>query len=100
VTEPSPCQSCGACCAYAAHWPRFSLEEDAEIARIPPALIAADGSGMRWAGDRCAALSGKIGLSTACTIYDARPHVCRACEPGDAECNTARQRFGLAPLSV
>lgn len=92
------CQACGACCAYSRSWPRFSLESDAELARIPAALVAADGSGMRCDGDRCAALIGDIGVSTACTIYADRPLVCRACEPGDAECLTARARFGLAPL--
>lgn len=96
----SPCQSCGACCAYAPDWPRFSLEDDAAIARIPAALVAANGSGMRWTGNRCAALSGEIGKSTACAIYDLRPDVCRACRPGDAECNMARQRHGLPEIAA
>lgn len=91
------CQACGACCAYSRGWPRFSLESEDEIARIPDALVAAGGSGMRCEGDRCAALTGEIGVRTACAIYADRPLVCRACEPGDAECRTARARFGLAP---
>lgn len=89
------CQSCGACCAYSHDWPRFSLEDDSAIGRIPDRLVNADGSGMRCAGDRCLALTGEIGVATACAIYAVRPDVCRACMPGDPECLTARARYGL-----
>jgi hypothetical protein len=95
----SPCQACGACCAHSAEWPRFSLESEAALSRIPAALIDASGSGMRCAGNRCAALAGSVGVSTACTIYAVRPEVCRTCEPGDAECGIARRGAGLAALT-
>jgi uncharacterized protein len=92
------CQACGACCAYSREWPRFSTEDDAELARIPPALVD-DGQGrMRCEGDRCTALVGDVGIATSCAIYAVRPHVCRTCQPGDPECTMARQRHGLAPL--
>lgn len=94
----SPCQSCGACCAYARDWPRFSIETDDEIAAIPRYLVDADGTGMRWTGSRCAALDGEVGVATACGIYAHRPAVCRECQPGDDECLTARRRHGLGPL--
>ncbi|WP_430691664.1 YkgJ family cysteine cluster protein [Mesorhizobium captivum] len=90
------CQSCGACCAYSADWPRFSTEEDAELDRIPEALVAADQSGMRCEGGRCAALRGEVGKGTACAIYEVRPHVCRACMPGGGDCLMARDMYGLA----
>ena len=51
----------------------------------------------KW-GDRCAALSGKVGEATACTIYAVRPEVCRTCMPGDVECQMARKRHGLPAL--
>lgn len=89
------CRSCGACCAYSAEWPRFSLESEEAIARIPPALVDDVHGRMRCEGDRCAALAGEVGVATACTIYADRPDVCRACEPGDPECLTARRRYGL-----
>ena len=92
------CQSCGACCAYSANWPRFSTEDDAALELIPPDLVNAAQSGMRCDGDRCAALAGRIGVATSCTIHHIRPEVCRTCMPGDAECNMARRRFGLRPL--
>jgi Fe-S-cluster containining protein len=59
------CQSCGACCSYSAGWPRFTLEEDSQLERIPAVLVAVDGSGMRCEGDRCSALSGTVGERTA-----------------------------------
>lgn len=89
------CQACGACCAYSRSWPRFTLEEDADIDRIPVAYISDDLAGMRCIGDRCSALAGEIGVATSCTVYSIRPEVCRACQPGDDACQMARQRFGL-----
>ena len=74
------CQSCGACCAYSKEWPRFSTETDADLERIPAALV------------------GEVGIATACSVYGVRPQVCRTCLPGDDECAMARQRFGLAPI--
>ena len=96
--DASLCQACGACCAYAADWPRFSTETDAELDRIPAALVAPSLAGMRWSGDRCAALDGTIKVATACRIYADRPHVCRACQPGDDACTMARTKWGLEPL--
>ncbi|MBR0716684.1 YkgJ family cysteine cluster protein [Bradyrhizobium liaoningense] len=89
------CQSCGACCGYSANWPRFSIESDEELEKIPPAFVNERQSGMRCDGDRCSALQGKIGVSTSCGIYAVRPEVCRTCMPGDAECAMARRKFGL-----
>jgi Fe-S-cluster containining protein len=89
------CRACGACCSYSPEWPRFSLESDADIERIPRELVD-DGAGrMRCNGDRCTALVGEVGKSTSCAIYAVRPDVCRTCLPGDDECLTARRRFGL-----
>ena len=94
------CQACGACCAYSAEWPRFTLESDAALARIPEKFVAADLSGMRCSGGRCDALTGEIGSATACGIYDVRPDVCRACLPGDPECRLAREKFGMPALAA
>jgi uncharacterized protein len=96
----TPCQACGACCAYSSNWPRFSTEEDAALDLIPAELVNERGSGMRCEADRCAALKGKIGEMTSCSIYAARPEVCRTCMPGDAECTMARRKFGLPALAA
>jgi Fe-S-cluster containining protein len=92
------CQACGACCSYSSQWPRFSMEDDAQLDRIPPKYVSADETGMRCDGVRCAALSGEIGKATSCGIYELRPDVCRACMPGGDDCLMARQAHGL-PLS-
>lgn len=96
--DTAACRACGACCAYSAEWPRFSLESDAALARIPEALVSPSRGGMRCEGDRCAALEGEVGVETRCTIYDDRPDVCRACEPGDDACTIARRHIGLPDL--
>lgn len=93
------CQSCGACCAHSREWPRFTLESDDDIARIPPALIATDGSGMRCDGERCAALAGTINSAVSCTVYTVRPIVCRDCLPGDDACTMARTARNLPPIT-
>ena len=95
VLDESSCQSCGACCAYSAEWPRFSLEDESALAAIPEKFIDDSLGRMRCVGDRCSALVGAVGVATACAIYEVRPDVCRACQPGDDECLTARRRFGL-----
>jgi len=91
------CRSCGACCAFSKEWPRFTLEDDADLDRIPRELVDRRLGRMRCDGDRCDALVGEVGVSTSCRIYSVRPHVCRACEPGDDACRLARHRFGLQP---
>ena len=93
--DQASCQACGAGCAFSRDWPRFSTEDDADLDRIPCELVD-DGLGrMRCDGDRCAALLGEVGVSTACAIYEIRPEVCRACVPGDDACRMARRAFGL-----
>jgi Fe-S-cluster containining protein len=98
TSEQSPCQACGACCSYSANWPRFTTEDEPALDLIPAALVNNRLSGMRCEGDRCAALSGGIGIATACTIYALRPEVCRTCMPGDTECAMARKKHGLPVL--
>ncbi len=100
VHVDSPCQACGACCSYSSNWPRFTIEDDAALDLIPEKFVNDRLSGMRCDGDRCSALSGKVGVATACGIYALRPEVCRTCMPGDAECDMARRRHGLVVLTV
>ena len=96
----SPCQACGACCATSRNWPRFTTEDDAALDLIPHEFVNEKLSGMRCDGERCSALQGKVGVATSCGIYAMRPEVCRTCMPGDAECATARRRYGLPPVVI
>ncbi|HVI16179.1 MAG TPA: YkgJ family cysteine cluster protein [Pseudolabrys sp.] len=91
----SECRACGACCSFSAEWPRFSLESDVDLDRIPRAYADRERGRMRCRGNRCAALVGHVGVSTACAIYAIRPDVCRACLLGDDSCKMARRRFNL-----
>jgi len=104
VTDLSPraaelsaaaCQTCGACCSFSSEWPRFSLEDDAYLDRIPRAYVDDQHGRMRCDGSRCAALVGEVGTVTACAIYAMRPDVCRDCLPGDDACRMARRHFNL-----
>jgi Fe-S-cluster containining protein len=94
------CQACGACCSYSQNWPRFTTEDDAALDLIPEKFVNERLSGMRCDGDRCSALSGKVGEATACLIHAVRREVCRTCMPGDVECAMARKRHGLPVLPV
>jgi uncharacterized protein len=94
------CQSCGACCSFSKEWPRFSTEDDADLERIPPAFVDDSQGRMRCHGDRCTALLGEVGIATSCSIYAARPEVCRTCLPGDDACRMARLAFGLVPITA
>jgi len=98
TAELSPCQTCGACCSYSSNWPRFTVEDDSALDQIPAKLVNERLSGMRCDGERCSALTGRIGVAKSCGIYAVRPEVCRTCMPGDAECNMARKRHGLPLL--
>jgi uncharacterized protein len=100
VAQESPCQACGACCAYSRDWPRFGLETEEEIEAIPRAYVDDARGTMRCDGDRCAALEGIVGVATACSLYAVRPVVCRECLPGDDSCELARRRVGLPPVSA
>ena len=89
------CRSCGACCSFSTERPRVSLESDVRLGQIPPIYVDDERGGMRCNGNRCAALVGNVGISTACAIYTVRPDVCKACLPGDVACQMARRRFDL-----
>ena len=54
--------------------------------------------GTNQAQKRCIALSGEIGQTVGCTIYEQRSETCRSFEAGDERCNQARRHWGLAAL--
>jgi hypothetical protein len=93
------CRACGACCAFSRQWPRFGLEADADLDRIPRAFVDDERGRMRCNGDRCSALEGTVGVATSCAVYAVRPDVCRACIPGDDACRMARRRYNLRTIA-
>src|SRR5438874_241576 len=68
----------------------FSLEDDTALERIPRAFVDDNQARMRCDGDRCSALVGDVGVSTACAVYSARPDICKGCLP--------RGESGAAPV--
>src|SRR5204862_7255400 len=93
-------QACGGGGSSSPNWARLTTEDDAALDLIPEKFVNAKLSGMRCDGERCSALSGKVGVATSCVIYAVRPEVCRTCMPGDVECAMARKRHGLPVLTV
>ncbi len=89
------CLACGACCAYSESWPAFIGDGDG--AGIADDLIDCDHARMLCFGNRCAALTGEIGIRAACSVYKNRPLVCREFQPGSEDCIMVRGRFGLPP---
>lgn len=94
------CQHCGACCASLRV--DFAVYEMEDMGgRVPTGLaVEVNGSTCRMRGTdhvpvRCAALTGKVGGSVACGIYEWRPSPCREFERGSDACLRARSRHGL-----
>ena len=45
--------------------------------------------------DVCAAFAGAVGGPCPCSVYPARPAVCRSFEAGEVQCRAARREAGL-----
>jgi Fe-S-cluster containining protein len=101
------CQTCGACCAAFRvdfHPAELAGGAFAWAAGVPVELsVPVTAAQVRMLGTdavepRCVGLSGRVGESVACTLYDARPSPCREFEAASAACARARRRHGLLPL--
>lgn len=102
--EASPCTSCGACCAsFRVDFAVYELQSMG--GSVPDGLtVELNGITCRMRGTdhvpvRCAALTGTIGQTVACGIYEWRPNPCREFTAGEHACNRARLRHGLQALS-
>jgi uncharacterized protein len=104
ATSRFECDGCGACCRT---FPIFASADDA--AREP--RITAEGRALpahlataEWGHqlfplpfhETCCFLD----AGSRCTIYPTRPDVCRAFPAGGDQCQAARARVGLPPLSA
>jgi uncharacterized protein len=96
------CTACGACCA--SFRVDFAVQELDELGGSVPSGLAEEVNASLWRMRgtdhqpiRCAALTGKIGDTVACGIYEWRPSPCRELAEGDAACDKARARHGLPP---
>jgi Fe-S-cluster containining protein len=99
------CQTCGACCVAERDDPTYPYVSPADVRRSPPRFvrlhvinehIATTPARQRVGPLRgttactCAALRGSVGHRVSCSIYEHRPDVCRAFEPGSSACLAAR----------
>jgi len=99
----SQCQQCGACCAH--FRVDFSIYElDSHGGSVPAGLtVPVNGKTCRMRGTdhvpiRCAALTGRIGQSVGCGIYEWRPNPCHEFTEGSEACQRARARHGLPAI--
>jgi Fe-S-cluster containining protein len=51
---------------------------------------------MKTTNNRCIALTGRVGVSVGCSIYESRPAACRAFTAGSPLCLEARAAAGLS----
>ena len=105
------CQRCGACCCnsdenraeryldYVQVSARSPLARHPTLLRKLTVLNARGERHMRLLGreQRCAALSGEVGVRVSCVIYELRPAGCRRVEPGSKECRRDRRERGVDP---
>lgn len=101
--DDHPCLHCGACCHE--YRVEFSVYELQSMGGLVPDALAHEVNGNRWRMNgtarrpvRCDALTGCLGETSVCGIYEQRPSACRSFEMGGERCNEARARHGLAPL--
>ena len=105
------CQSCGACCCntdengaedyvdYVQVTARSPLAKQPSLLRKLTVLNARGERHMKLPGEeqRCAALSGTLGVRVSCVIYALRPAGCRKVVPGSKECRRDRRERGISP---
>lgn len=99
----SSCTTCGACCAnFRVDFSVYELDDQG--GSVPCGLaVEVNHNTWRMRGTdhvpmRCAALTGKVGGTVGCGIYEWRPSPCREFEEDSDACHRARARHGLAPL--
>jgi len=66
------CQSCGACCSHRWSWPLLKKDRS-DAKNIPENMTRSDYPLMKTENSRCVALTGEIGVSVGCSIYQNRP---------------------------
>jgi len=102
------CLGCGACCSYfRIYFPSSERAEQGGFVTIDSSALyskkTAYMKGTKTFKGKCIGLTGEIGKSVSCTIYENRPNVCRdfpvilADGRQNPRCMRARKYFGLDP---
>jgi len=109
--KKSPCESCGACCAF--FRVSFPIAETSDVpgGRVPCDMTFLSNQtqrcmkGTETKSPRCIALEGSVGGHVKCRIYENRPSTCREFglswenNIGNRLCDRARGVFGLQAFS-
>ena len=100
----NPCLNCGACCAYfrvSFYWGQTTAHPNGTVPESLTEPLNYHYVAMRGTNQvqkRCIALSGEIGQTVGCIIYEQRATPCREFAAGDERCNQARRHWGLEAL--
>jgi Fe-S-cluster containining protein len=100
--EPSPCQSCGACCAQyrvSFYWQEAVQRglDEGMLVQVSPWQVCFRGTEVKPV--RCVNLKGEVGSCVSCHIYEQRTTPCRSVEMGDDKCQQARAAHGMGALA-
>jgi Fe-S-cluster containining protein len=106
--EEYDCMACGACCFGQRDYVQVFADDAARLGAIRTAELVAPALGeipasigresepkrfMRMIHGRCIALRTGVQNRFLCSVYEDRPMLCRALEPGSAPCLEARARM-------
>ena len=108
--ETYDCTSCGACCFGRRDYVQVFPDDLARLGTARAAEFVAPASGeipasvgresepkrfMKMTHGHCSALRTDVPNRFLCAVYEDRPMLCRALEPGSAPCLEARARLGV-----
>jgi uncharacterized protein len=97
------CRTCGACCYGDEMWIHVMAVDDERLGADGLhhlTVLTQHGRGyvarsMKMVGGRCIAFGERLGDGgCGCSIYEARPDICREFQVGSPDCLAARQRRG------
>ena len=104
------CTTCGACCFGKRDYVQVFADDVARLGPARTAELVAPAIGeipasfgresepqryMKMTHGKCKALSTVVSNRFLCTVYEDRPMLCRALEPGSAPCLEARAYRGV-----
>ncbi len=108
--ETYDCTTCGACCFGKRDYVQVFPDDVARLGTARTAEFVAPASGeipasfgreseprrfMKMTHGHCSALRTAVPNRFLCAVYEDRPMLCRALEPGSAPCLEARARLGV-----
>jgi Fe-S-cluster containining protein len=109
------CTTCGACCFGKRDYVQVFAHDAARLGAARTAELVAPAIGeipasvgrapepkrfMKMTHGHCIALRTDVPNRLLCAVYDDRPVLCRALEPGSAPCLEARARRGIYPRAA